>query len=155
MNRKRFFCLLLITALLCCGGFGQLAESSAETSAPSVSPVVTEALISQEPSASAEASVPEAPGRRTIRVFETSDIHGYLLDTTGGEEDKFQYRLAYIAQVVNEARADGQYDDVLLVDGGDIYQGMPVSNMSMGAAMIAALDAMDYDAVALGNHEFD
>ena len=70
------------------------------------------------------------------------------MDTTGGEEAKFQYRLAYIAQVVNEARADGQYDDVLLVDGGDLYQGMPVSNMSMGAAMVAALDAMDYDAVA-------
>ena len=155
MNRKRFFCLLLITALLCCGGFGQLAESSAETSAPSVSPVVTEALISQEPSASAEASVPEAPGRRTIRVFETSDIHGYLLDTTGGEEDKFQYRLAYIARIVDEARADGRYDDVLLIDGGDLYQGMPVSNLSKGAAVIAALDAMDYDAVALGNHEFD
>ena len=64
------------------------------------------------------------------------------MDTTGGEEAKFQYRLAYIAQAVNEARADGQYDDVLLVDGGD------VSNMSMGAAMVAALDAMDYDAVA-------
>ena len=56
---------------------------------------------------------------------------------------------------MNEARADGQYDDVLLVDGGDLYQGMPVSNMSKGAAVIAALDAMDYDAVALGNHEFD
>ena len=44
---------------------------------------------------------------------------------------------------------------MLLVDGGDLYQGMPVSNMSKGAAVIAALDAMDYDAVALGNHEFD
>ena len=99
--------------------------------------------------------MPDAPGRRTIRIFETTDIHGYLLDTTGGEEAKFQYRLAYIARVVNEARADGQYDDVLLVDGGDLYQGMPVSNMSKGAAVIAALDAMDYDAVALGNHEFD
>ena len=99
--------------------------------------------------------MPDAPGQRTIRIFETSDIHGYLLDTTGGEEATFQYRLAYIAQVVNEARVDGQYDDVLLVDGGDIYQGMPVSNLSKGAAMIAALDAMDYDAVTLGNHEFD
>ena len=131
MKRKHFLCLLLVTVLLCCGVYGQGAESSAE------------------------APVPEAPGRRTIRLFETSDIHGYLLDTTGGEQAEFQYRLACIAQIVNEARADGQYDDVLLVDGGDLYQGMPVSNMSKGAAMIAALDAMDYDAVVLGNHEFD
>ena len=90
-----------------------------------------------------------------IRVFETSDIHGYLLDTSGGDEAAFQYRLAYIARVVNDARASGDYDDVLLVDGGDIYQGMPVSNLTTGAAVRAALDAMDYDAVALGNHEFD
>ena len=94
-------------------------------------------------------------GEVRIRVFETSDIHGYLLDTSGGDEAAFQYRLAYIAQVVNEARASGDYDDVLLVDGGDIYLGMPVSNLTTGAAVRAALDAMDYDAVALGNHEFD
>lgn len=51
--------------------------------------------------------MPDAPGQRTIRVFETSDIHGCLLDNTGGEEAEFQYRLAYIAHVVNEARAGG------------------------------------------------
>jgi len=90
-----------------------------------------------------------------ILVFETSDIHGYLLDTSSGDESTFQYRLAYIAQLVNDARASGDYDDVLLLDGGDIYQGMPVSNLTNGAAMCAAFDALDYDAVALGNHEFD
>ncbi len=155
MKRINLLCLLLVAVLLCCGTFGQRVESYAETPAPSAIPSATEALISEEPPAAAEASVPEAPGQRTIRIFETSDIHGYLLDTTGGEEAQFQYRLAYIARIVNEARADGQYDDVLLVDGGDLYQGMPVSNMSKGAAMVTALDAMDYDAVALGNHEFD
>ena len=95
------------------------------------------------------------PTETRICVFETSDIHGYLLDTSSGDENTFQYRLAYIAQIVNNARASGEYDDVLLLDGGDIYQGMPVSNLTDGAAMCAAFDAMDYDAVALGNHEFD
>ena len=100
-------------------------------------------------------TIVESAEETRIAVFETSDIHGYLLDTSGGDADTFQYRLAYIAQIVNEARASGSYDDVLLLDGGDIYQGMPVSNMTLGAAMRAAFDAMDYDAVALGNHEFD
>ena len=95
------------------------------------------------------------PTETRICVFETSDIHGYLLDTSSGDENTFQYRLAYIAQIVNNARASGEYDDVLLLDGGDIYQGMPASNLTNGAAMRAAFDAMDYDAVALGNHEFD
>jgi len=37
---------------------------------------------------------------------------------SSGDENTFQYRLAYIAQVVNEARASSDYDDVLLLDGG-------------------------------------
>ena len=95
------------------------------------------------------------PAETRIRVFETSDIHGYLLDTSSGDEKTFQYRLAYIARIVNDARNSEEYDDVLLLDGGDIYQGMPASNLTNGAVMRAAFDAMDYDAVALGNHEFD
>ena len=106
----------------------------------------------------AEGAAGEAAGRPAetrIRVFETSDIHGYLLDTSSGDEKTFQYRLAYIARIVNDARNSEEYDDVLLLDGGDIYQGMPASNLTNGAVMRAAFDAMDYDAVALGNHEFD
>ena len=136
MNRKHLLCLLLAAVLLCCSTFGQHVESSAEAPAPSAIPAASEAPVPEESPAAAETSVPETPARRTIRIFETSDIHGYLLDTSGGDEDKYQYRLAYIAQVVNEARASGQYDDVLLVDGGDLYQGMPVSNLSMGAAVV-------------------
>lgn len=94
-------------------------------------------------------------GKTTIKVFETSDIHGYLMDTSGGTEDKFQYRLAYISRCINDARSSGEYDDVLLVDGGDIYQGAPVSNLLYGAGLRAAMDAMGYDAFSLGNHEFD
>ena len=100
-------------------------------------------------------TIVESAEETRIAVFETSDIHGYLLDTSSGDENSFQYRLAYIARIVNEARTSDNYDDVLLIDGGDIYQGMPVSNMTLGAAMRAAFDLMDYDAVTLGNHEFD
>ena len=105
-------------------------------------------------SASAESASEEPQGVR-IRVFETTDIHGYLMDTSSGDESTFQYRLASIADVVNDARESGEYDDVLLLDGGDTYQGAPVSNLLTGAALRATLDAMDYDAVVLGNHEFD
>ncbi len=91
----------------------------------------------------------------TLEIFETTDIHGYLLDTSSGSEATFQYRMAYIANVINEARADAENDDVILLDGGDIYQGTPVSNLTFGNALRAAMDYMGYDAVSLGNHEFD
>ncbi len=93
-----------------------------------------------------------AQGVTKIRVFETTDIHGYLMDTSSGDESTFQYRLAYIANDVNKAR---QYDDVLLLNGGNNYEGTPVSNLLQGSAVKAAMDAMGYDAVSIGNHEFD
>ena len=90
-----------------------------------------------------------------IKVFETTDIHGYLVDTAGGKEEAFQYRLAYLANIFEKTRKSGEYDDVLLIDGGDVYQGGPVSNITDGAVMRAAMDIMGYDATVLGNHDFD
>lgn len=108
---------------------------------------------SDDSNSSGSENTPKTGAR--IKVFETSDIHGYIIDATGGKEETFQYRLAYLAKIFDDARASSEYDDVLLLDGGDIYQGAPVSNLTKGAVMRAAMDVMDYDAVSLGNHEFD
>ena len=79
----------------------------------------------------------EANPVKTIEVFETTDVHGYLVDTSSGNESTFQYRMAYIANAVNEARANAENDAVLLLDGGDIYQGTPGSNLTYGNALRA------------------
>ena len=113
------------------------------------------AKVSETAENSTASSAPADGQAAVIRIFETSDIHGYIMDTSSGEEETFQYRLAYIANLVNNARADDAYDDVLLLDSGDLYQGLPLSNLTFGAAIRAAMDAMRYDAVSLGNHEFD
>ena len=98
---------------------------------------------------------PDYTGWDTIKVFETTDVHGYITDVSSYKEDTFEYRLAYFSKIVNDARNNDAYEDVLLLDTGDIYQGTPHSNLTYGAAMRAAYDEMDYDAVGLGNHEFD
>lgn len=90
----------------------------------------------------------------TIPVVETSDVHGFVLDTSSGVPATYQYRMAYVADAVDKLR-NANDGDMLLLDGGDIYQGNPVSNLQAGKAMTATYDAMKYDAVALGNHEFD
>lgn len=90
-----------------------------------------------------------------LEIFETTDIHGYLVDTSSGSEDTFQYRMAYISNVIKAARRAAENDGVILLDSGDIYQGTPVSNLTYGNALRAAFDKMGYDAVSLGNHEFD
>ena len=89
-----------------------------------------------------------------LPVFETSDVHGFLADTSSADESTYQYRLAYIADKVDDIR-NGDSSRTILLDGGDIYQGNVVSNLQDGEPMSAAFDAMEYDAVALGNHEFD
>lgn len=91
----------------------------------------------------------------TLPVFETSDVHGFLANTATGSEQTYVYRMAYIAGQVNAARTGGDPATTLLLDGGDIYQGHVVSNLQNGEPMVEAFSAMGYDAVGLGNHEFD
>ena len=91
----------------------------------------------------------------TLPVMETTDVHGTLVSTSTGTN---HYRLAYIADKANDIRGRGKdYDSrkLLLLDGGDIYQGTILSNIRRGQPLYTAFDMMDYDAVALGNHEFD
>lgn len=44
---------------------------------------------------------------------------------------------------------------VLLIDAGDMWQGTLESNLSEGAAMVDAYNALGYTAATIGNHEFD
>lgn len=94
-------------------------------------------------------------GEFLLPVMETTDIHGYIVSR---EDDFFHYRMAYIADKAKDIRGRGaEYakDRLLLLDGGDLYQGASISNLLGGQPVSAAVDRMDYDAVALGNHEFD
>lgn len=90
-----------------------------------------------------------------LPLIETTDLHGYLVNQV---DQTVHYRLAYIADKVNDVRGRGaEYskDRLLLLDGGDIYQGAAISNMLDGKPVYVAMDRMGYDAVAVGNHEFD
>lgn len=90
-----------------------------------------------------------------LPVFETTDVHGHLVDTSSGDAAQYEYRMAYIAKTISAARTDGDRATTVVLDGGDIYQGNVVSNLQDGKPLVEAYDAIGYDAVALGNHEFD
>ncbi len=91
-----------------------------------------------------------------LPLFETSDVHGYIANT---KDDDPLYMLAYIADKVKDVRGHNEEydkDKAILLDGGDIYQGNPLSNLlNKGDSMSAAYALMDYDAVTIGNHDFD
>ncbi len=87
----------------------------------------------------------------TITVLGTNDLHGAVLAKNG--KGGLALFASYVASVRKARAADG--GGVLLVDAGDMFQGTVVSNLSEGAVVIAAYDAIGYDAAAIGNHEFD
>ena len=90
-------------------------------------------------------------GEYRLPLMETTDIHGHILSTSG---DAINYSLAYIADKANDIRGDDR-SRLLLLDGGDLYQGATVSNLLGGRPVYISIDKMGYDAVAVGNHEFD
>lgn len=55
--------------------------------------------------------------------------------------------------VINQIRAEEEH--VVLVDAGDFSQGTPYYNFFKGRLEIRGYNLMQYDAVTLGNHEFD
>src|SRR5947207_644615 len=86
-----------------------------------------------------------ARGSVTISIVGTNDLHGAL--------DRLPILAGYLANLRAVRAADG--GAVVLVDAGDMFQGTLESNLNEGAAVIEAYNALHYDAVTLGNHEFD
>lgn len=84
-------------------------------------------------------------------VLHTNDHHGAVLSKDG--KNGLAERATYIKQARAEAADAGK--DFLLLDAGDINSGQAVSNMFAAEADITAYNAMGYEAVTFGNHEFD
>ncbi|HDP68484.1 MAG TPA: bifunctional metallophosphatase/5'-nucleotidase [Candidatus Marinimicrobia bacterium] len=59
----------------------------------------------------------------------------------------------YILQ--KRAEADKNGWGFLLLDAGDIYQGTPIGTKSAGKAIVEYMNTVEYDALAVGNHDFD
>lgn len=104
--------------------------------------------------ATASCTNPSRPGESssvTISVVGTNDLHGAILPTEG------RGGLALLDGFVRNLRAQRAVDGgaVLLLDAGDLFQGSLESNLTEGAVVVSAYNAMGYAASAIGNHEFD
>jgi 2',3'-cyclic-nucleotide 2'-phosphodiesterase (5'-nucleotidase family) len=91
---------------------------------------------------------PEEPppaGPITLTIVGTSDLHGHLR--------ALPLLATHLGALRRERAADG--GGVVLVDAGDMFQGTLESNLVEGASVVDAYAALGYDAVAIGNHEFD
>lgn len=97
------------------------------------------------------------PQRITLTILHTNDMHGHLLpeiDKTVAPASQKVGGAAWLAGLIRKVRAASTHP-VLLIDGGDIAQGTPISNIFEGRPMVEFMNGLDYDAGTLGNHEFD
>ncbi|MEV5241552.1 5'-nucleotidase C-terminal domain-containing protein [Streptomyces cinnamoneus] len=118
----------------------------------------------------------ESSGRRKKRysftVMGTTDLHGnvfnwdYFTDAEFDDKAHNDVGLAKISTLVNQVRAEKGRRNTLLIDAGDTIQGTQLSyyyakvDPITGAngpvhPMAQAMNAIGYDAAALGNHEFN
>jgi 5'-nucleotidase/UDP-sugar diphosphatase len=92
-------------------------------------------------------------------VLHTNDVHGQALprEEREGERVRTFGGLERVAEYVAAVRAEhvGEDRGVLVLDGGDWFQGTPEGTVDDGVAFVRALCAVGFDAMALGNHEFD
>lgn len=95
----------------------------------------------------AAAQTAEPKGKLTI--LHTNDVHGRAVASPA--DGVFGY--AAVAKLKRDLEAAG--DSVLLLDAGDAAQGMPIVNLSYGQTAIEFMNAVGYDAMTPGNHEFD
>lgn len=99
------------------------------------------------------------PEEVTVSLVGTSDLHGYVeprqlsvSDDAGTARTIDRGGLALLGGYLRNLR---QRHPVLLLDGGDLFQGTMVSNLGEGRAVIDGYNALGYTAAAIGNHEFD
>ena len=105
-------------------------------------------------------AAPEKPPI-SLEILYTSDIHGHIAhDDATFLNPNFPPPLGggasattYIQNARAAAKAAGR--PVFLFDSGDLFQGTPLGINTKGTAIIQWMNAMDYTAVALGNHDFD
>ena len=104
------------------------------------------------PRSSGEAA---AQPRKRLRVLTTNDFHGNLVPhrprwSNGKLVGGAATLTSYFAH-----EAEAFPGPTVVLDGGDMMQGTPASNLTRGRSVIDYYNAAGYDGAAIGNHEFD
>lgn len=97
-----------------------------------------------------------AYAQKHLEVLHTNDTHSCIMplnpnlaDTAVAGRGGFLRSVA----MIKEERAKNP--DLLLIDSGDFSQGSPFYTMFKGDVEVGLMNLMGYDAVTIGNHEFD
>ncbi|HEX6188947.1 MAG TPA: 5'-nucleotidase C-terminal domain-containing protein [Pyrinomonadaceae bacterium] len=100
-----------------------------------------------------------APPRAHVVILSTTDMHGRVFPIDYYTNKYDNVGIAKVATLVKEARKNNP--DLLLIDSGDTIQGTPLAyihnrrNNKPPDPMMLTMSALKYDAMAVGNHEYN
>ncbi|MGN0240122.1 MAG: Ig-like domain-containing protein [Candidatus Weimeria sp.] len=109
---------------------------------------------------SAFAATSKGYGTATVRILSTSDLHGQSVRLNYDSGVESEGSLAQIATVIKKLRSSMKYGTTVTLDGGDTVYGIGSEAIMKGTVsgteyMYEEMKALGYDAITLGNHDFD
>src|SRR5216684_4098162 len=100
-----------------------------------------------------------APARAHVVIMGTTDMHGRVFPIDYYTNKYDNVGISKVATLIKEARKNDP--DLLLVDSGDTIQGTPLEyfhnkkNNTPPDPMMLAMNALHYDSMTVGNHEYN
>jgi 5'-nucleotidase len=92
-------------------------------------------------------------GETLITILHTNDQHSQIDPLPDNDRNAGKGGAARRATLVKRIRRENP--NTLLLDAGDAFQGTPYFNLYKGEAEFKAMSSIGYDAMTLGNHDFD
>jgi 5'-nucleotidase/UDP-sugar diphosphatase len=89
----------------------------------------------------------------SLTIMHTNDVHGAYGPYDAANDATSNGGAARQATVINQIRAEG--GNSILIDGGDRFTGTLFHQQWRGEEAARIMNAMSYDAMVVGNHEFD
>ncbi len=101
-------------------------------------------------------SVTSVQAQKVLTILHTNDTHSCILPLKGNLADTMLAgRGGYLRRIVAIEEERRKEPDLLLFDSGDFSQGSSFYTLFKGDVEVGLMNKMGYDAVTIGNHEFD
>lgn len=97
-----------------------------------------------------------AAAQKQLVIYHTNDTHSCILPLSEQLADTtLAGRGGYLRRIAMLKEARRATPDLLLFDSGDFSQGSPYYTLFKGDVEVGLMNEMGYNAVTIGNHEFD
>lgn len=111
-------------------------------------------LIGSFTACSQQSGAGSGDGEKSITILHTNDIHGAdaSIDAVSGEASETVIGMDVIATALDDYQDKGT---AFMLDAGDAFQGYYFVGENEGQSAVEIMNAVGYDAMTLGNHDFD